>query len=57
MQTWYFPDSLKIGKVTPVFKKGDQEKFEIYRSVSILPIFGKLFEKKHIFSTIRLFDI
>ena len=45
MQTGYFPDSLKIGKVTPVFKKGDQEKFENYRPVSILPIFGKLFEK------------
>ena len=27
MQTGYFPDVLKIGKVTPVFKKGDQEKF------------------------------
>ena len=45
MQTGYFPDALKIGKVTPVFKKGDQEKFENYRPVSILPIFGKLFEK------------
>ena len=32
-------------KVTPVLKKGDQEKFENYRPVSILPIFGKIFEK------------
>ena len=40
-----FPDFLKIGKITPVFKKGDQEKFENYRPVSTLPIFGKIFEK------------
>ena len=45
MQTGYFPDILKVGKITPVFKKGDQEKFENYRPVSTLPIFGKLFEK------------
>ena len=45
MQTGNFPDSLKFGKVTPVFKKGDQENFENYRPVSILTIFGKLFEK------------
>ena len=45
MQTGYFPDILKVGKITPDFKKGDQEKFENYRPVSTLPIFGKLFEK------------
>ena len=45
MQTGYFPDILKVGKITPVFKKGDQEKFKNYRPVSTLPIFGKLFEK------------
>ena len=28
-----YPDFLKIGKITPVFKKGDQEKFENYRPV------------------------
>ena len=40
-----FPDILKVGKITPIFKKGDQEKFENYRPVSTLPIFAKLFEK------------
>ena len=45
MQTGYFLDILKVGKITPVFKKGDQEKFENYRLVSTLSIFGKLFEK------------
>ena len=45
MQTGYFPDVLKVGKITPISKKGDQEKFEDYRPVSTLPIIGKLFEK------------
>ena len=40
-----FPDPLKIGKITPIFKKGDDSSFENYRPVSTLPIFGKIFEK------------
>ena len=53
MHNGVFPDNLKVGKITPLFKKGDQEKFENYRPVSTLPIFGKLFEKV-IYS--RLYD-
>ena len=45
MQIGEFPDSLKVGKITPVFKKGNQEEFENYRPISTLPIFGKIFEK------------
>ena len=45
MDQGIFPNELKIGKVTPVFKKGDKQKFENYRPISILPIFGKIFEK------------
>ena len=48
-----FPDVLKIGKITPIFKKGNPEDVGNYRPVSTLPIFGKLFEKviyKRIFS-------
>ena len=41
----FFPDSLKIGKVTPVYKKGASDKIANYRPVSILVIFGKIFEK------------
>ena len=41
----FFPDSLKIGKVTPVYKKGVSDEIVNYRPVSILPIFGKFFEK------------
>ena len=40
-----FPDKLKIGKITPIYKKDDKELFENYRPVSTLPIFGKIFEK------------
>ena len=40
-----FPDVLKVGKVTPIFKKGNLEDIGNYRPVSTLPIFGKIFEK------------
>ena len=40
-----FPTLFKVGKVTPVYKKDNKECIENYRPVSILPIFGKIFEK------------
>ena len=40
-----FPVEFKIGKITPVYKKGNAELLENYRPVSTLPIFGKIFEK------------
>ena len=45
MKTGKFPDELKTGKITPIYKKDDEEHFENYRPVSTLPIFGKIFEK------------
>ena len=45
MHAGIFPDTLKIGKITPIFKKGDSELLENYRPISTLPIFGKIFEK------------
>ena len=45
MQKGHFPDTMKVGKITPIFKKGCEENFENYRPVSTLPLFGKLFEK------------
>ena len=40
-----FPSLFKVGKVTPVYKKDNKELVENYRPVSILPLFGKIFEK------------
>ena len=41
-----FPDELKLGKITLIYKKKDNEELlENYRPVSTLPIFGKIFEK------------
>ena len=45
MQTGKFPNELKIGKITPVYKKDDAELLKNYRPISTLPIFGKIFEK------------
>ena len=40
-----FPDPLKIGKFTPVYKKGASDVIGNYHPVSVLPIFGKILEK------------
>ena len=40
-----FPNELKIGKITPIYKKDNEELLANYRPVSTLPIFGKIFEK------------
>ena len=45
MESGIFPKILKVGKITPIFKKGDSQLFDNYRPISILPIFGKIFEK------------
>ena len=40
-----FPDKLKIGRISPIYKNENDELFENYRPISTLPIFGKIFEK------------
>ena len=45
MESGIFPKILKVAKITPIFKKGDSQIFDNYRPISLLPIFGKIFEK------------
>ena len=43
--TGIFPDSLKLAKVAPVFKKDDPHLTDNYRPISLLPVISKVFEK------------
>ena len=36
-----FPDNLKIAKVAPIFKIGDESLLTNYRPISVLPFFSK----------------
>ena len=39
-----FPDSFKVVKVIPVFKKGNRQEMDNYRPISIIPVISKVFE-------------
>ena len=43
--TGIFPDKLKIAKVLPLFKKGNEHIFHNYRPISLLPSMSKVIEK------------
>ena len=43
--TGTFPNELKLGNVTPVFKKENPLKSKKYRPVSVLPVVSKIFER------------
>ena len=46
IDTGTFPDELKIGKISPIYKKDNEELLENYRPENYrLAIFGKIFEK------------
>ena len=40
-----FPDKMKMANITPLFKKKDKLNKDNYRSVNLLPILSKIFEK------------
>ena len=44
-ENWIFPDSLKIAKVTLVYKSGDNSSLSNYRPISVLPCFSKMLER------------
>ncbi len=56
LHTGFFPDLLKIAKVTPIFKKDDETIFSNYRPISLLPVISKLFEKVIISQTYYFFQ-
>ena len=45
IQQGIFLDSLKIAKVTPIFKSGDKENVSNYRPIPIPPVFSKVLER------------
>ena len=45
MRDGEFPNELKIGRISPIYKKDNEELLENYRPVSTLPVFGKILEK------------
>ena len=45
LRTGCYPDKLKIARVRPLYKKGDEQRIENYRPIYILPSVSKRFEK------------
>ena len=45
LSTGVFPISLKIAKITPIFKSEDVTDMSNYRPISVLPCFSKILEK------------
>ena len=48
LSTGVVPNKLKIGKVIPIFKRGDSHLPNNYRPISLLSVFSKLLEKSYV---------
>ena len=55
LATGIFPDLLKIAKVIPIFKKDNEQLFDNYRPISLLPVISKVFEKVVHIQTFKYF--
>ena len=40
-----YPNCLKIAKIVPIFKEGDNDDPSDYRPISLLPVLGRIFER------------
>ena len=45
LQTGFVPNQIRVSKIIPLFKSGDEHKFSNYRPILILSSFAKLKEK------------
>ena len=45
LQTGIFPNGMKIARVSPIFKTGEECFFTNYRPIPVLPCFSKLLER------------
>ena len=52
-----FPDIWKKGDIIPAHKKEDKTLINNYRPISLLPVFGKIFEKKIIIFFSTIFEV
>ena len=50
------PNQLKIARVIPLFKSGEQDIFTNYRPVSVLPAFSKILERVMYNCLLRFFN-
>ena len=54
--TGIFPQSLKIAKVIPIFKKNDPTVMDNYRPISLLPAISKVFERSMANQVMQYFE-